>query len=528
VIAEMLYGDEVSQFPRSIRPSPDRLSNAAAKGLVFLCHPLSEVMKEIRKPKKSRLATTLLLLGVLAIAGVVLYRQVILPRRAAKNQGKTIAVERTNLPLKVSANGVVKPERSVNLSPKNAGVLQRLWVEEGDSVKQGQLIATMDDSDFLGQQTQAQGQLKAAQANLNKLLAGTRPEDIAQAEARVAQAQSQLTRLRNGGRPEEVAQAEAQVDSAQAQLELAQIRSKRFQGLAKEGAISQDRLDEVLTNERNAKASLNQAQKQLEQVRQVRPEDLAAGTAQLNEAQQALQLLRNGPRVEDIQQARAQVQSARGAVQAIQTQLNDTVIRAPFAGIITQTNALEGSLVVPARPVLSSSGQSSDNPSSVVTLVDTNQVVANVAESNVGQIKVGSPAIIEADAYTQEKFSGQVTQLAFQSVVVQNVTSFPVKVKVLNDVQKLLRPGMNVSVDFQVGQLENAMTVPTVAILRQENGTGVYIAGADQQPIFRPLTTGTTIGSKTVVLSGLTGNEQVFISFPEGFRPKSSLPGLGR
>ncbi len=483
-------------------------------------------MKEIQKRKKPGWITGLILLGVLAITGIVVYRRVILPRRALKNDVKTIPVERANLPLKVSANGVVKPERSVNISPKNAGVLKRLWVKEGDTVEKGQIIATMDDSNFQGQLAQARGQIASAQATLNKLLTGSRAEDIAQAEAKVAQAEAQLAKLRNGGRPEEDAQAQARVESAQAQLDLAKIRSQRFQSLQTEGAISQDRLDEVVTNERNAVASLNQAQKQLAQVQTARPEDIALGTQQLTEAQQALKALRNGPRIEDIQQARAQVSAAQGAVQTIQTQLNDTVLKAPFAGVITQANAQEGSLVVPSRPVLSA-GQQSDNPSSVAILVDSNQVIANVAESSIGQLRVGSRAILEADAYSRQKFEGRVTQLAFQSVVIQNVTSFEVKVKILNDTQKLLQPGMNVSVDFQVGQLENAMTVPTVAILRQEGETGVYIAGAEKKPIFKPLTTGVTVGAKTVVLSGLTGNEQIFISFPEGFRPKSSLPGLG-
>lgn len=484
-------------------------------------------MKEIRKKRSSWLITAVLLLGI-GVGGYVLYQRVILPRRAAKNTVKTVPLERVDLPLNVSANGVVRPKRSIHVSPKNAGVLQRLWVREGERVQKGQIIAKMDDSNFQGQLTQAQGQLAASQANLNRLLAGSRSEEIGQAEARVAQAQGQLTRLNNGGRPEEVAQAKARVDSAQAQLDLAKIRSERFTALQKEGAISQDRLDEVLTNQRNAQASLNQARQQLDQVKTVRPEDIAIATQQLNEAEEALRLVRKGPRREDIEQARSQVLVAQGAIQTISAQLNDTVLRAPFSGVVTQTNAEEGSLVVPARPVVSGSGQQSDNPSSVITLVDTNEIVANVAESSISQIKIGSPATIEADAFSQQKFSGIVTQLALQSVVVQNVTSFEVKVKVTDDTQNLLQPGMNVTLDFQVGQLNQVLTVPTVAIIRQEVGTGVYIAGPDQKPIFKPLVTGMTVGAKTVVISGLTGNEQIFISFPEGFRPKASLPGLGR
>jgi HlyD family secretion protein len=482
-------------------------------------------------PKKRRLGwlAGLLALGLIAGSSYTVYSRVIAPRRAASSKVETVPIERTDLQLSVSANGVVRSERSINVSPKNAGVLQRLLVQEGDQVQKGDTIAIMDDSNLRGQLTQAQGQLAAAQATLNKLLAGTRAEDLAQAEARVAQAEAQRTKVRNGGRPEEVAQAETQVESARAQLDLAQIRTKRFQQLANDGAISQDRLDEVLTNERNAQATFNQAQEQLEQVKRARPEDIALANQQLEEAKQALRALQNGPRSEEIDQARAQVLSAQGAVQSIQSQLNDTVVRAPYSGTIIQKTAEEGSLIVPARPVLATGGQSDgSNPSSIVTLASAIQVVANVAESNIAQMKLNQDAAIEADAYPRQKFSGRVIQVANQSVVVQNVTSFEVKVQILSDPKQQLQPGMNVDVVFQTGKLDNVMTIPTVAILRQAAGTGVYVEGPDQKPIFKPLVTGVTVGAKTVVESGLNGNERVFISFPEGFRPTSNIPGIPR
>lgn len=482
-------------------------------------------------PKKRRLGwlVGLLALGLIAGSSYIIYSRVIAPRRAASSKVETVPVERTDLQLSVSANGVVRSERSINVSPKNAGVLQRLLVQEGDQVQKGDTIAIMDDSNLRGQLTQAQGQLAAAQATLNKLLAGTRAEDLAQAEARVAQAEAQRAKVRNGGRPEEVAQAETQVESARAQLELAQIRTKRFQQLANDGAISQDRLDEVLTNERNAQATFNQTQKQLEQVKRARPEDIALANQQLEEAKQGLRALQNGPRSEEIDQARAQVLSAQGSVQSIRSQLNDTVVRAPYSGTIIQKTAEEGSLIVPARPVLGTGGQSDgSNPSSIVTLASAIQVVANVAESNIAQMKLNQDAAIEADAYPRQKFSGRVIQVANQSVVVQNVTSFEVKVQILSDPKRQLQPGMNVDVVFQTGKLDNVMTIPTVAILRQAAGTGVYVEGSDQKPIFKPLVTGVTVGAKTVVESGLNGNERVFISFPEGFRPTSNIPGIPR
>ena len=83
---------------------------------------------------------------------------------------------------------------------------------------------------------------------------------------------------------------------------------------------------------------------------------------------------------------------------------------------------------------------------------------------------------------------------------------------------------MNVHLDFKVGTLLNALVVPTVAIVRQENATGVFVTGENNQAIFTPIVTGVTANHKTEVKSGLQGTEKVFINFPEGFRPQSITP----
>ena len=85
-------------------------------------------------------------------------------------------VERESLPITLSANGTLKAERTINVSPKSAGYLKRLLVQEGDRVRQGQVVAYMDDLNLQGQLIQTCGQLVQAEANLNKLLNGTRSQ----------------------------------------------------------------------------------------------------------------------------------------------------------------------------------------------------------------------------------------------------------------------------------------------------------------------------------------------------------------
>ncbi len=233
-----------------------------------------------------------------------------------------------------------------------------------------------------------------------------------------------------------------------------------------------------------------------------------------------------------------QVQSAQGALQTIQTQIADTVIRAPFSGVVSRKYADPGAFVTPTT---AGSAVSSATSSSILSLAATNQVVANVAENNISQIRVGQQVAIAADAYPGKTFQGRVTQIATEATVAQNVTSFEVKIALLSDSEKLLRSGMNVSVKFQVGQLQNAIAVPTVAVVHQQNTTGVFVASANQQPVFTPITTRATVNNLTEVKTGLNGTEKILIQLPSktqsqssislpslaGSSPKDGLPGGG-
>jgi HlyD family secretion protein len=232
-----------------------------------------------------------------------------------------------------------------------------------------------------------------------------------------------------------------------------------------------------------------------------------------------LALIEAGARPEEIAIARAQVLSAQGSLQTVQALINDTRIRAPFSGTVTRKYADPGAFVTPTT---AGSAVSSATSSSILSLASKNQVVANVAESNIAQIRLGQNASIQADAFAGKTFTGKVNQISPQSIVQQNVTSFEVKTSIVNDAKKLLRSGMNVNVEFKAGELKDVLVVPTAAIVRQQKETGVFVAGGeDGKPQFIPIKTGMTVDDKTEVRSGLKGNEKVFISFPPGLRPKS-------
>lgn len=491
----------------------------------------SVLVPEVKKKKGRRnWLSWLIALCLLGGIGYAVYYQVtVAPRQQASRRVLTRPVQRQSLTITVSANGTVKPERSINLSPKNSGILKRLLAKEGDIVKQGQIVAYMDDSNLRGQLTSAQGQVAQAEANLQKAIAGNRPQDIAQSQGALDEAEANLQKVQTGNRSQDIGQAQARLQSAQAALRQAEDDFVRNQQLYNAGGISLQTLNQNRSNRDSAQANVNEAQQALGlQKAGSRPEDVEQARAVVKQRQQALALLKAGTRQEDINAARAQVTSARGSLQNIQAEINDTIIRAPFDGVVTKKFADPGAFVTPTT---ASSEVASSSSSSILSLASTNEVVANLAETNISKISLGQKVSIKADAYPGKTFEGKVSQIAAQAIVEQNVTSFEVRVS-LSDPQRLLRSGMNAEVDFQVGQVQNVLVVPTASVVRQENATGVFVPGKNNRPVFTRIETGVTANNFTEVKSGLTGDERVLLSFPPGSRPQSTprggvFPGLG-
>lgn len=416
----------------------------------------------------------LILLGIVG-AGVgtaVIWRQ-----RTPQYDVEALTIPAASQPLtvRITASGTVQPVQTVNLSPRTAGILQELYIEQGDGVEAGQLIARMKSDDIEAQ--------------------------VAQNRASVAEAQAQLAEVRRGSRPEEIAQAEAAVDASQAQLrdaearlDLARSQFERNQQLFERGAIAETDLDSARRELRSAQASYDQ------------------GQAQVQEARDRLQDVRTLPEPEAVDQAQARLNRAQAQLQAAQVQLNETQIRAPFDGIITQKFATEGAFVTPTT---SASEASSATSTAIVALAKGLEVLAEVPEADISQIRPGQSVEIQADAFPDEVFKGVVHLIAPEAIERQNVTLFQVRVDLLTG-QEQLRSNMNVTVDFIGDRLEDALVVPTVAIVTQAGQTGVLVPGDQKDIRFRPVTLGPQVGDQIQILSGIDPGQRVFVDLPPG------------
>jgi HlyD family secretion protein len=387
----------------------------------------------------------------------------------------TVPVETTALTVKVTASGTVEPVQTVNISPKTSGILEQLYVEQGDRVTQGQIIAQMESRDIEAQIRLRQAAVAEAEAQLTDVQQGPNAEAIAQAEAAVQA-------------------ATAQIQDAEARLDLAQSQLNRNRQLAAQGAISANELDNFVQAVRSAEAALETAQ------------------FQRREAQERVAELRNDPRPEDVAQAQARLEQAQAQLESTQVQFADTRIRAPFAGIVTQKFANEGAFVTPTT---SASDATSATSTAIVAIANDLEIVAEVPEADIAKIRPGQSVEIIADAFPDDVFQGQVRLIAPEAIERQNVTLFQVRIQLLSG-QDRLRSNMNVTVAFIGDALTDALVVPTVAIVTQEGQSGVLVPAERNRIRFRPVTLGSQAGDQIQIVDGVERGDRVFVDLPPG------------
>jgi HlyD family secretion protein len=427
----------------------------------------------------------------------------------------TIPVEAKNVTLRITASGKVTPIQSVNLSPKNAGIVTQLYVEQGDKVQKGQIIAKMNSDDIQARIQQAKANVAQSQALFNQARAGNRPQEIAQVRSRLAQTEAQLAAARAGNRPQEIAQAQAQVDAAQAKVIYTSEQVKRYQYLVGQGAEKKQLLEQASSEDDAAKASLREAQKRLSlQQSGTRSEEIAQRQAAVAEARASLQLSESGSRPEEIAQRQAALASSQAQLRTELVTFEDSIIRAPFAGIITQKYANEGAFVTPTT---SASTSASATSSSVVALVRGLEILASVPEADIGRIKKGQQVEILSDAYPEEVFKGQVRLIAPEAVKEEGVTLFQIRVQISTGEEKL-RSGLNVDLTFLGDDVANALLVPTVAIVTEKGNTGVLVPNAQNKPQFRAITIGSQIKNQTQIIGGIKQGDRIFLNPPPEYQ----------
>ena len=281
--------------------------------------------------------------------------------------------------------------RDVNLAFNEQERIVEIFVEEGDRVKRGQVLAR--------QQTH---RLEA---------------QIREAEAQIAAQKEVVKRFQVGTRWQEIEQARAEVAATEAKVRNSRLNFERIKKTSGAGATSEQALD-------NARAQLDVDQ------------------AQLKVKEKALNLALEGPRKEDIAAARNHLEALKASLSLLKIRLSDMTLTSPAAGVIQNRNLEPGEMASPDQPVVT------------LALTDPKWVRAYVPEPDLGRIKLGMKAKILSDSFPNQIFEGwigfisPVAEFTPKTVETEDLrTKLVYEVRVfVHDSKDLLRLGMPVTV----------------------------------------------------------------------------------
>lgn len=284
------------------------------------------------------------------------------------------------------------------VSFKIPGRVEQRAVDEGELVEQGELVARLDSSDLECEVAIRLAELEQARAKLAELEAGSRVEEIAAAEAATRKARAALAVLEEGSRRQEIARAEAAVSSAAVERDRLSAEFRRAKELFERKAISAEEFDRSKAAYEVAIERLREATEQFDLVKEgPRRQRIEEARAALDEATSRYELVQAGPRVEAIQQARARVAQAEASHRLAEIRLSYAVLNSPMTGIVLTKHIEPGEYVAPGTPV--------------VTTGDLEHVWlrAYINEGDLGRVKIGQSARVSTDTYPDKVYEGRVS-----------------------------------------------------------------------------------------------------------------------
>jgi HlyD family secretion protein len=291
--------------------------------------------------------------------------------------------------------------RTISVGSRTGGRVKEVLVHEGDRVAAGQDLLSLEPGDLEAQRLQAQAQLEQAQANLEKLEKGSRPEEIEQARAKAQTAVAAFEEAKHGARSEEIQGANARLIALQVAVDKARLDADRSLRLIQSGAISEAEVDNADAALRGAIAQRDNAKQSLDELANgERKEDIAQAAARAQEAQASARLVVAGTRVEDLKAARASVDGAQGKLDQIRVMIDELAVKAPRPSRIESLDLRPGDILPPNAPA--------------ATLLEAGQLYVRiyVPETEVGYVHVGQDVPITVDSFGSREFAGKVEFIA--------------------------------------------------------------------------------------------------------------------
>jgi HlyD family secretion protein len=364
----------------------------------------------------------------------------------------------------LNATGYIVAAHKIEVAAKVVGKVKWIGVDKGDRVQEGQVMVRLEDDEYQAQLQQARGQMAMLRAKLDEAL--------------------------HGSRPEEIAQAIANVDVGKADLENARVTLERTKGLVREGVAPVQSLDD-------AQSRYDQA------------------VHKLNALQKTYELVKIGPREEEIDALRGQLEQAKGSVAYAETALANTVIRAPVTGTILERAVEKGEFVTTS--FVGDRGAKGY----VVSLADLNdlEVELDISQNDFAKLHSMQHGVITTDAFPDRKYDGFIKEISPEANRQKATVQIKVKVSKPDD---YLRPEMNASVAFVAEEKPDssaaAAAKPVILVPASALRDGAVFVYLDGRAVRRTVRAGVSSSGGIEIDSGLIGGEDLIVDPPAGLK----------
>jgi HlyD family secretion protein len=359
----------------------------------------------------------------------------------------------------LTAGGYIIPRRRVEVSSKISGRVEALMVDKGDQVKAGQVLARLDDVEHRAQLAQSKAARMASEARLKEAVNGTRPEEIQRAQAALEQ--------------------------AQANVRTARLTLERARSLQQSGVFARQALDEAQNGW-----------------------DVAA--AQEKVARENLSLLKAGTRREQIELAQAQLAEADASVRWWESQLENTIIRAPVPGTVLERLIEKGEMVTTGYV----SGRGAKSALVSIANLRELEIELDINEADIPRLQLGQECSVSPDSYPDRRYKAKVREIAPEA----NRQKATIQVKVaVDDPDSYLRPETNAKVHFleevkAESPGEKRILIPKSAL---SGGDSVFVF-RDGKAVKTPVKVGKELWGQVEIASGLAGGEQLILKGLDG------------
>lgn len=447
-------------------------------------------------------------------------------------------VQRGNVIITVDGTGAILPARQIALIFSASGLpVTDVLVSQGDTVDEGQVLASLDTTDAQQVVDDAQIVLDLQQSTLDVLTSPPRPEDIAAAEASLDAAEAQFNAAAATGTTAQQREiARLQTEIARNQLWQTQLARDGLeppapisipQGVGEAlGDPADDIIDSTVSglnaqNQAQYQAQLSQAEVGVDQAeygvniadanyasttgRGADYGSVASANAAIVQAQIAYDRLINGPTEFQLQQASLNLRNAELSYEQALYNLEQLQLIAPFSGVVAEVNLTPGEL--PPNNV-------------AVLLIDESSYYVDlpVDETDIAQVQVGQLVAFEVDALPGEIVQGVVTSIAYTPISSQDVGFIAYNVRVQVDPgEAALRPGMTVTGSITVLEQPDVLVIPNTFIRldRQTGDAFVTMRNADGTFYEQLILLGARSEEVSEVLAGLVIGDSLYSLPPD-------------